>query len=95
MNKTEIQDSNHRLGFIGYDSSQITMFRDQCKNIKLRNVYFRLVSRDFYTKERMLRFGMSRDDRCERCGEIETYEHLFWSCAESQRVWRSFNEYIF
>ena len=40
-------------------------FREQCKNLKLRQIYFRLVSRDFYTKERMLRFGMSRDDMCD------------------------------
>ena len=47
------------------------------------------LNRDFYTKERMLRFGMSRDDACTRCGEIETYRHLFWECKESQRVWAS------
>ena len=51
-------------------------------------------TRDFYTKERMLRFRMSRTDECERCGEVETYEHLFWGCVESRRVWRSFNEYM-
>ena len=33
-------------------------------------------------------------DDCERCGEVETYKHLFWDCAESRRVWRSFNEYM-
>ena len=34
------------------------------------------------------------NDECERCGEVETYKHLFWECRESRRVWRSFNEYI-
>ena len=28
----------------------------------------------------MFRFGMSRDDECSRCGETETYKHLFWEC---------------
>ena len=32
------------------------------KNIKLRHIYYRLITRDFYTKERMLRFRMSKDD---------------------------------
>ena len=31
----------------------------------------------FFTKERMLRYKMSRSDECERCGEVETYKHLF------------------
>ena len=42
----------------------------------------------------MSRFGKSRTDHCERCGEGETYRHLFWECIESGRVWRSFNEYM-
>ena len=50
MKKIEPQNFDHRLGTIGYDSTQIAKFREQCKNIKLRHIYFRLVSRDFYTK---------------------------------------------
>ena len=42
----------------------------------------------------MLRFRMSLTDACERCGEVETYQHLFWECVESRRVWGSFNEYM-
>ena len=37
---------------------------------------------------------MSLSDACERCGDVETYKHLFWECVESRRVWRSFNEYM-
>ena len=94
MKKIEVQTFDQRLGVVGYDSTQICKFRNQCKNVKLRHMYLRLVSRDFYTKERMLRFRMSRTDDCEMCGEVETYRHLFWECRESRRVWRSFNEYI-
>ena len=94
MSKVEVQNFDQRLGIVGYDSTQIGKFRNQCKNIKLRHMYLRLVNRDFYTKERMLRFRMSLSDACERCGEVETYKHLFWECVESGRVWRSFNEYM-
>ena len=72
LNKIEPLNICQRLGIADYDKSQITMFRRQCKNIKLRHIYYRLISRDFYTKERMFRFGMSRDDECTRCGETET-----------------------
>ena len=84
----------HRTRLVGYDGKQISKFRDQCKNVKLRHVHLRLVSRDFYTKERMFRFRMSRTDECERCGEVETYMHLLWGCRgcrEARGVWRSFN----
>ena len=37
---------------------------------------------------------MSRSDECERCGEIETYRHLFWECKQSRTVWRAFNDYM-
>ena len=91
--KTESLDFAHRLGF-DYDKDQIVLFRRQYKNVKLRHIYYRLITRDFYTKERILRFRMSRDDECERCGEVETYRHLFWECRESRSVWRSYNEYV-
>ena len=94
MKKVENQNFDLRLGVVGYDPTQLAQFRESCKNVKLRHTYFRLVSRDFYTKDRMFRFGMSRNDQCERCGEVETYKHLFWECDESRRVWRAFYEYM-
>ena len=42
----------------------------------------------------MLRFKMSRDDECERCGHKETYRHLLWDCRESSKVWEAFNSYM-
>jgi hypothetical protein len=92
--KTERLDFEHRLGTTLYDPSQITKFREQCKKVKLRHTYYRLISRDFYTKERMFRFNMSRDNKCERCGLLESYRHLMWECTESRRVWDIFNSYI-
>ena len=70
------------------------IFRRKCKNIKLRRIYYRLISRDFYTKERMLRFRMSRDDEFERCGLKETYRHLLRECRELGIVWQAFNAYL-
>ena len=94
MKKVESQSFDFKLGVVGYDPSLLVKFREQCKNMKLRHIYFRLVSKDIYTKERMFRFGMSRNDQCERCGMVETYRHLFWKCAESRRVWQVFNDYV-
>ena len=73
MDKIDVQNFDQRLGIVGNDSKQILKFRVQCKNVKLRHMYLRLVSRDFYIKERMFRFRTSITDDCERCGEVETY----------------------
>ena len=57
MKKVENQNFDLRLGVVGYDPTQLAQFRESCKNVKLRHTYFRLVSRDFYTKERMCRIN--------------------------------------
>ena len=41
LGKTETLDFAHRLGFEDYDRYQINHFRKQCKNVKLRHIYFR------------------------------------------------------
>ena len=64
------QTSKEWLGIETYDNSNILRFRNQFKNVKLRHIYFRQVSGDYYTKEIMLRFGMSRDSKCSRFREI-------------------------
>ena len=46
MKKVDTQSFDYRLGFMGYDKDQLTKFRNQCKNLKLRHIYFRLVSRE-------------------------------------------------
>ena len=46
------------------------------------------------TNRCMFRFGISRDSDCARCGEVESYRHLFWECPESGRVWRAYKPCI-
>ena len=53
MGRVEVQNFDQRLGMVGYDCAQIGKFRNQCKNMKLRHMYLRLVNRDFYTKFRI------------------------------------------
>jgi exonuclease III len=91
LNKTETFDYNHKLG-IDYDKENIMRFRNNCKNPKLRNIYFRLTHNDFYTKEKMKRFKMTNSDECSRCGNKENLEHLIWECFQAQGIWSLYNE---
>ena len=69
-------------------------FRGKCRNTKLRHVFFRVVSGDIFSKERMFRFGRVDNNRCERCEQVETTKHLLWECAESKNIWELFNEWL-
>jgi exonuclease III len=84
--KTEAFNHNFKLG-IEYDKENIMRFRKNCKNPKLRNIYFRLTHNDFFTRERMKRFKMIDSDECSRCGNKENLEHLVWECHQSRRIW--------
>ena len=94
LNKVSSQDFNLKLGLTDYNKEFIGKFRNQCKNVKLRHTYFRLIHKDFFTMEKMLKYKMVNDNRCKRCGEVETYRHLLWECREAGRIWRVYSEYM-
>ena len=62
--------------------------------MKLRHIYFRLISKDFYTMEKMFKYKMVNNNKCIRCGAIETYRHLLWECGESRNIWKAYNEFL-
>ena len=82
------------MGIEEFDKENILKFRKKCKNIKLRHVYYRLISGDIFSKERMCRFGMINNNVCERCQDIETTKHLLWGCRESSNIWEIFNTWV-
>ena len=91
LEKVSSQDHKTKLGIEEFDKESIIKFRNKCKNIKLRHVFYRLISGDIFSKERMCRFGMINNNLCERCQETETTKHLLWSCVESRNIWELFN----
>ncbi len=46
----------------------------------------RLLQGDVYCAERMYRFGMTQNDRCRRCFELETIQHLLSECQYTKAV---------
>ena len=94
LGKVSPQNHNVKLGINNFDKENIVRFRNKCKNIRLRHVYYRLISGDIFSKERMHRFGMADNNTCERCNEIETTKHLIWGCVESRHMWELFNNWL-
>ena len=91
MGRTEIVDYNKKLGISDFDKESIMEIRRNVSNVKLRNTYFRLINKDFFTKDRMFRFKMTLDNKCERCGGVEEVKHLLWECRETRKMWENYN----
>jgi exonuclease III len=91
--KVEITNFENKLGF-DFDTENILKFRNNCKNAKLRNIYYRLIHRDFFTYSRMKKYKMTESDLCPRCGQIETVSHLLWECANVKIVWNEYNAFM-
>ena len=94
LGKVGSQNHDSRHGIEGFEKENILKFRGKCKNTNLRHVFFIVISGDIFSKERMCRFGMVEDNRCERCELAETIKHIQWDCAESRKIWELFTEWI-
>ena len=94
IGKVTSQDHKTKLGINEFDKENILKFRNRCKNIKLRHVFYRLISGDIFSKERMCRFGMINNNTCERCLQIESTRHLLWDCVESRNIWHLFDIWV-
>jgi hypothetical protein len=92
LKKVEVRDFNERLGITDFDPADILKFRKLCKNSKLRNIFFRLIHRDFFTHVRMKKYKMTVSDQCPRCGQLETVNHLLWECKYVQDIWNYYND---
>ena len=93
LGKVSSQNHDVKLGIEGFDKNSILKFRRRCKNTKSRHIFFKVISGDIFSKERMCRFGIVDNNRCERCDGVESTKHLLWECAESRKIWALFNEW--
>ncbi len=78
LKKIDVFDVKNKLGIDNFDEENITRFRSNCKNPKLRNIYFILIHNDFFTHVRMKKYRMTVTDECPRWGMTETSKHLLW-----------------
>ena len=94
LKRLDSTDFKSRLGIDEFEREEVLIFRNHCKNSKLRNIHFRLINRDFFTYVRMKKYKMTSTDECPRCGLTETVEHLLWECVHVQQIWNKYNNLI-
>jgi hypothetical protein len=63
LKKIEVLDVRNKVGIDNFDEDNITKFRSNCKNPKLRNIYFRLIHNDFFTHVRMKKYKITVTDK--------------------------------
>ena len=88
LGKTSTTEFERKLGISNFDSECILKVRKQISNVKLRNIFYRLINYDLFTKSKMLIFKMTYSAECERCG-AEEITHLLWYCPFSQLAWKN------
>ncbi len=85
LGKVDVRNFNGKLGTDNFDPNDILKFRKFCKNVKLKNIYFRLIHKDFFTYSRMKKYKTTLKDECPRCSRIETINNLLWECVHAQK----------
>ncbi len=86
--KTEFE---RNLQITNFDPDCIMKVKKQISNVKLTNIFYRLVNNDFFTKTKMLKFKMTNSAECDRCGAEESNKRLLWDCPFSQLTWIHLN----
>jgi hypothetical protein len=94
LGKTSTTEFGRKLGISNFDPECILKVRKQISNVKLRNIFYRLINNDFFTKTKMLKFKMTDSADCERCGAEENTKHLLWDCPFSQLAWKNLNSIL-
>ena len=55
---------------------------------KHKDVVLRLIHGELYSKERLHRYGLTADNDCPRCGDIETLRHKYIECHYVREIWK-------
>ena len=54
-----------------------------------KNLILKLAHGDWYTKDRLFRFGLIDSPNCDECGQLETIRHKILECPNKCRVWQA------
>jgi hypothetical protein len=89
--KTSKAEFERKMEISSFDTDRILKVRKQISNVKLRNIFYRLIHNDFFTRSKMFKLKMTDSAECERCGAEETVKYLLWECSFSQLAWKNFH----
>ena len=85
--KAPIQDLKLGLALDLQESNTWYHRISKLTSTKHKNTLLRLIHGEFYTKEKLHRFGLVDSNLCPRCDQIETLRHKFFECEYIRRIW--------
>ena len=97
LNKIVVYDPAERYGI---DSSLFTNVANTWQNVRLlknptlRAIRMKILHKDVWTNEKRKKLGISNDDKCTICGDVETTFHQLFMCENAQRMWRLLNTIV-
>jgi len=94
VSKIETPDYNRKLDIESFEMENLVKVRKNVPNVTLRNIFYRLINKDFFTRERMARYKMVDSDRCTNCEEVKTFKHLMWECNHVRITWINLNSVL-
>jgi hypothetical protein len=59
-------------------------------SVKHKNTMLRVLNGDIFCNERLLKFGLTVTDKCQRCGMKETSVHILQECKYVNYIWENF-----
>jgi exonuclease III len=92
LRKVESANFCNKLNIANFDKVGIIRMRQNCRNPKLRSIFFRLMHGDFFTHVKMKKYKMVNSDNCPRCGITETMAHLVFECNHAKKMWCLYND---
>ena len=84
-------ETNFKIGLDLSTKAALTwLYRiNKLTSTKHKTNILRVAHGDVYTKVKMLKFGLTQDDRCPRCDESETLQHKIYNCEYTNRIWKA------
>ena len=60
----------------------------------LQSYQYQIVNRILNCNKRLNKWKIKNGPECDSCGEIDTVEHRFYTCRESQKIWKGISKWI-
>ena len=87
---SSVPETSFKIGLELTPKASITwLFRiSRLTSTKHKTNLLKVAHGDVYTKVKLLKFGLTQDDKCPRCNESETLQHKIYSCEYTSRIWK-------
>jgi hypothetical protein len=93
--QTRIRDDIYIRPLIGTFKNAYQLLRLPTLTSKTRETAFQTLNRTIWTNNKAFKSNMRPDPNCDRCGEVETMEHLLCECQHySLLLWERLGEVL-